>query len=182
MRSPIRLQTAAPWAAAVLLLAGCAIHPTPPSVYQTERFETSGKFSRSFPSSPVAICEGARRALLSQGYVVNQPRSTQVGGKKSFQPDRESHVQIEFTIVCAPDDDVGNRGTMFVNAVQDRYTLKRTSNSASVGVGPVGSVSLPFSSSDDSLVKVASETIPAGAFYERFFNLVDRYVTPGPSN
>jgi hypothetical protein len=43
-------------------------------------------------------------------------------------------------------------------------------------VSAIGSVSLPLSSNDDSLVKVASETIPAGEFYDRFFQLVDRYL------
>ena len=61
-----------------------------------------------------------------------------------------------------------------MSAVQDRYTVKKSSTSASVGVGPIGSISLPISSSSDSLVKVASETIPVGAFYERFFDGVER--------
>jgi hypothetical protein len=43
-------------------------------------------------------------------------------------------------------------------------------------VSAIGSLSLPVSSSDDSLVKVASETIPAGAFYDRFFGLIERYL------
>ena len=33
---------------------------------------------------------------------------------------------------------------------------------------------MPLSSTDDSLVKVASETIPAGEFYDRFFTLMQR--------
>ena len=37
-----------------------------------------------------------------------------------------------------------------------------------------GSLSSPLSASEDSLVKVASETIPAGAFYDRFFALMQR--------
>jgi hypothetical protein len=59
--------------------------------------------------------------------------------------------------------------------VQERYALKKASTSASVGL-PVGSFSIPLSSSDDSLVRVGSETIPAGSFYDRFFALVQRYV------
>jgi hypothetical protein len=34
----------------------------------------------------------------------------------------------------------------------------------------------PVHASDDSLVKVASETIPAGPFYDRFFALMQRYL------
>ena len=61
----------------------------------------------------------------------------------------------------------------FVNAVQDRYALKKSSTSASVGVAPFGSISVPVSQSSEALIKVASETIPDGAFYERFFDLVE---------
>jgi hypothetical protein len=63
-----------------------------------------------------------------------------------------------------------------VNAVQDRYTLKKSNTSASVGLSVFGSLSLPIGSSDDSMVKVASETIPAGVFYQRFFALVEHYL------
>jgi hypothetical protein len=38
----------------------------------------------------------------------------------------------------------------------------------------VGSISVPVGSTEDSLVKVASETVPAGVFYDRFFALVQR--------
>ena len=51
------------------------------------------------------------------------------------------------------------------------------------GVGALGSLSLPLTASDDSMVKVASETIPAGQFYDRFFALIERYLvldTPEP--
>jgi hypothetical protein len=45
-----------------------------------------------------------------------------------------------------------------------------------VGVGAIGSLSLPFTSSDDSLVKVASETITSAPFYDRFYKLLQRYL------
>ena len=45
-----------------------------------------------------------------------------------------------------------------------------------MGVGALGSVSIPVSATEDSLVKVASETIPAGVFYDRFFALMARHL------
>ena len=66
----------------------------------------------------------------------------------------------------------------FASALQDRYSLKKVNNSASVGVGAIGSLSLPFSSSDDALVKVASETLTDERFYDRFFALIDRFLVP----
>jgi hypothetical protein len=47
-------------------------------------------------------------------------------------------------------------------------------NNSSLGVGPFGSISVPLSASEDSLVKVGSQTIPAGPFYDRYFALMQR--------
>ncbi len=45
-----------------------------------------------------------------------------------------------------------------------------------MGAGAIGSLSLPFSGSDDAMVKVASETITTPSFYDRYFRLVTRYL------
>jgi hypothetical protein len=45
-------------------------------------------------------------------------------------------------------------------------------------VGVIGSVSLPFSSSSDSMVKIGSETIVSVSFYDSFFNVVKQYLVP----
>ena len=47
---------------------------------------------------------------------------------------------------------------------------------ASVGLGGIGSVSLPFSSGSEALVKVGSETIASDKFYDSFFELVRKYL------
>jgi hypothetical protein len=85
-------------------------------------------------------------------------------------------MEISFNVVCADDGSAGHHATMFANALQDRYALKKTNNSASLGVGVLGSVSMPIGSSDDSMVKVASETVTAQKFYERFFTLVEQFL------
>ena len=64
------------------------------------------------------------------------------------------------------------RALLFANAEQTLYTVKKTSSSASVGVGVVGSISLPIGQSQDSLIKIGAETVPARPFYQRFFALV----------
>ncbi len=151
------------------LAAGCATDR--PLVYAQEKFDSVSRHARSFGVSAAQTCEAARRALLSHGYLVQRSNAELVDGRKSFQPSVDTHVEIEFHVVCAPEG--ADRSTVFVNALQDRYALKKTSNSASLGVGPVGSVSLPFGSSSDSLVKIASETIPSGDFYDRFFSLIE---------
>jgi hypothetical protein len=73
-------------------------------------------------------------------------------------------MQISFNVVCANDGKGKSHSTMFANALQDRYALKKVNNSASLGVGVLGSVSMPIGSTDDSMVKVASETVSAPKF------------------
>ncbi len=143
---------------------------------QQEQFGATTMHSRDFGATNAATCEAARRALLSQGYVISLADSEHVKGRKNFQPDAATHLEIEFNVTCATADRQGHRSIAFVNALQDRFALKKTNNAASLGVGALGSVSLPFSSSDDSMVRVASETIAIEPFYDRFFALVDRYL------
>ena len=143
-------------------------------VYERESFDGRAGFSRDLVASPADSCNAARRVLLSEGYVATAVSPESIQAHKRFQPDNDTHVQIEFNLVCAPSARSLPTTALFVSAVQDRYTIKKSSTSASVGVGPIGSISLPISSSSDSLVKVASETIPAGGFYERFFDAVER--------
>ena len=161
------------------LLTACATEPGRVAVYQSEGFAADETFSRLFDASVEATCEAARRALLSQGYRLTTHKDDFISGSKSFQPEGEVHVQIVFNVVCASVGVGGQLATAYVNAVQDRYTLKKNPNSASFGVAAIGSLSIPLTASGDSLVKVASETIPAGRFYDRFFALMLRNL-PGP--
>ena len=168
-------------AASVLgLMAGCG---APSRVFPSqEQFGSANTYSRLFDASAAQTCEAARRALLSQGYIINTASSELVEGRKSFQPDAEAHLRMEIRVVCATDGLAladaadGKVSLAFVTALQDQYALKKSNNSASLGVGAFGSVSLPFSSSSDSMVRVGSETITSGAFYDRFFELVRRYL------
>ena len=160
-----------------LVLAGAAGCSSPKTaIYEHENFDDSGTFSRAYPVSDIAACEAARRALLSQGYIITSSDPKLVAGNKSFQQTGESHLQISFNVVCADDGKGTNHSTMFANALQDRYALKKVNNSASLGVGVLGSVSMPIGSTDDSMVKVASETVSAPKFYERYFALVDVFL------
>ena len=146
------------------------------AIYEHENFDDSGTYSRSFPVTDAGSCEAARRALLSQGYIITSSGANQVMGNKSFQQNSENHLQISFNVTCAPDVNDDKRSTMFANALQDRYSLKKSNSSASLGVGVLGSVSMPIGSSDDSMVKVASETVTAAQFYDRYFALVESFL------
>jgi hypothetical protein len=167
-------------AAAVLLsclVAGCGLTPSRKVSYETEEFDSTTTHTRSYAATEAQTCEAARRALLSQGYLIITGNQELVTGRKSFQPETEVHVEVEFRVVCARQGNAKSRSTIaFASALQDRYGVKKVNNSASVGVGAIGSLSLPFSSSDDAMVKVASETLTDDRFYDRFFALMERYL------
>lgn len=160
---------------AVVGLTACFGTPGKKPVQTPEHFNSIATYSRLFDAPPAQTCEAARRALLSQGYLIQQARPEEVEGRKNFQPDPESHLQMMIRVVCVPEGRDQRLSLGFVTALQDRYTLKKSNSSASVGVG-VGSVSLPFMGSTDSMVKVGSETIAADSFYDSFFDLVKRYL------
>jgi hypothetical protein len=166
-------------AALAAALCGCA-GPRGAGIEAPEAFDSNGTYSRTYAALEAQTCEAARRTLLSQGYVISLATAEQVRGRKNFQPTPEAHVEVEFNVVCARDGDAARRTIAFVNAVQERYALKKSNSSASVGVGAFGSLSLPFTGSDESLVKVASSTITSAPFYDRFFQLVERYLAGDP--
>jgi len=155
-------------------LAACGGATRNVAVYQSEDFAADETFSRLFDASPEATCEAARRALLSQGYLLTAVKPDAVSASKNFQPQGDVHVQIVFNVVCTSEGGNEELATAYVSAIEDRYTLKKNPNSASVCAAAIVSLSIPLGANEDSLVKVASETIPAGPFYDRFFALMHR--------
>jgi len=139
-----------------------------------ENFDSTTTYERSYGTEPARACEAARRAMLSQGYAITTAAVDSVTGRKNFQPSLELQASVDIHAVCTPDGP--HSSIVFVNAVQDRYGLKKSNNSASVGVGVIGSLSLPFTAGDDPMVKIGSETVQDAVFYERFFVLVERYL------
>ena len=148
--------------------------------YQPENFDAHNAYAHHYAVSPARACEAGRRALLSQGFVVDTADAKQVSGHKYFQPDSNHNVQLTFHVVCAAQGkDAGGGTIVFASGLQDQYTLRKTKESASVGVGMLGSLSLPFAGSTDALVKVASATINDNALYESFFDLVNKLLQSG---
>ena len=173
MRASPFLRTSAVALAAVLLAAcGGKQAQTRPALLG-ETFEFDDTYSRGFETTPAVACEAARRALLGQGYVVARADAGTVEASKNFQPEAEAHLQLAIRVSCVPQ---GSGTLLFVSALQDRYALRRSANSASLGVGALGSVSLPIGSTEDSLVRVASSTVQDADFYGRFFERVRHYL------
>ncbi|WP_111877887.1 DUF2242 domain-containing protein [Paracidovorax anthurii] len=171
-------------AVAALALAGCSGVPSSMPGLGAPRFDpddfntNASIYTRHIDAPPARVCEGARRALLSQGYLVGTASAEVVAGRKYFQPSTDIHYQVEMRVVCATEGADKQRTAVFASALQDRYVIKKINNSASLGVGALGSVSLPVSASDDTLVKVGSETVTDARFYDRFFQVFDRFIPP----
>ncbi|MEG8065212.1 DUF2242 domain-containing protein [Xanthomonas hortorum pv. gardneri] len=140
-----------------------------------ESFNSDDTYSRSVAATSVQACEAARRVLLSQGYAVTRADAAGVEGSKNFQlKEADQSEQLNLRISCATQE--GGKAQVFVSALQDRYALKKSSTSASVGVGVLGSLSLPVGSTGDSLVRVSTTTVQDAAFYKRFFERLNSYL------
>ncbi|MDO5623226.1 MAG: DUF2242 domain-containing protein [Pseudomonadota bacterium] len=150
---------------------GLSSAPAPLVNYQPEAFDASSHV-RHFAVPPQRTCEAARRALLSQAYVITNDQPALVIGRKYFQPHPERHVQLEFRVVCVPSGAGGSASSAFVSGLQDQYVVRKAKESASLGVGGLGSLSLPIEGGMESMVKVGSETVTHDALYERFFELL----------
>ncbi len=158
--------------AALIALPSCG----GPRVYRGERFDPESQYQRLFDAAPAVACQAARSVLLSQGYLISQSGPDAVNGHKEFQPEEETHVDLELTINCDPR---GARTIMYANAVQERYQLKKSRQTTSISVPGGAGLSLPLGSSTENLIKTGTETVSEREFYERFFALVGKFLAPG---
>ena len=87
-----------------LSLGACTLPPVPgrsvPSVYQQERFQPDETYSRLFDANVRDTCEAARRALLSQGYIISSARTDAIAAAKRFQPEGEVRLSRDGLTVC----------------------------------------------------------------------------------
>lgn len=152
---------------AVVLLAACNSAPV---VYKQESFATNSPYQKKLDIGAASACEGARRALLGDGYIIDSATSDSVKGRKAYRSDNGRSTFIEMGVVCVPDP-AGS--TIYANGLLSTYEVRKSAASASVGVSAIGSLSLPFNQSADSMVKTSDETINDRSFYQAFFAAVD---------
>jgi Uncharacterized protein conserved in bacteria (DUF2242) len=156
-------------AAAIVLVAGCASHHRPPP----PQFTANAPFSRTFSGSGDAVCWSVKRALLSQGYMLDRPNDAGVlTGSRDEQPQPTLNVSIRLQTSCA--DNRNGTSIVFVTATREESRLQKMKQSTSVGVGPA-TLTLP-SGSAQVLGTVRRETISDPNFYNQFFNLVQGFV------
>lgn len=153
-------------AAAAALQAGCAHHPPP-------QFTAAAPFSRTFTGSGDAVCWSVKRALLSQGYMLDRPSDAGVlTGSKDEQPQPKLNVTTRLQTTCA--DNRNGTSIVFVTATRETNKLQKMKQTTSVGVGPA-TLTMP-SGSAQVLGTVSRETIKDPGYYEQFFGLVQNFV------
>jgi hypothetical protein len=163
-----RISILSPLALALFGALTACTHPKP--AYLGERFDPQSPYQHYVPALQAAACEAGRRALLSQGYVIEESKPDAVQASKSFQPEVDRHTKLNFSLVCLP---AGGGTVIYVNAREMQYALKAGASSAGLSVAGVGSISLPWGSTNENLVKVGEETVSDPGFYTRFFALMD---------
>jgi hypothetical protein len=154
-------------AAAVALLAGCASHRPPP-----QQFTADAPFSRTFSGSGDTVCWSVKRALLSQGYMLDRPNDAGVlTGSRDEQPQPKLNVTLRLQTSCA--DNRNGTSIVFVTATREDSRLQKMKQSTSMGVGPA-TLTMP-SGSAEVLGTVRRVTITDPIFYNQFFSLVKEF-------
>lgn len=150
------------------LLGGCAHRPPP-----RPQFTADSPFSRTFAGSGDTVCWSVKRALLSQGYMLDRQNDSGVlTGSRDDQPKPKLNVTTRLQTSCA--DNRNGTSIVFVTATREDSQLQKMKQSTSIGVGPA-TLTMP-SGSAEVLGTVSRYTIKDPNFYEQFFGLVQTYI------
>lgn len=156
------------------LLASCA---GPPNYAGSEAFGADPRYRRDFPVAAVALCDAARRALLSEGYVVTRTDGQSLVAGKEFQGESSRHAQLNLYLSC---DQRSGGSTLFVAATEEHFDVQSSRQSSSIGFPMIAPIYFGTRSETDSQVKVRGETIAERAFYDRFYRAVQRELPSPP--
>jgi hypothetical protein len=154
----------------VAVMAGCASRKHD---IASDALNVKAPFSETFSGSADTVCWSVKRALLSQGYMLDRTSESGVmTGTREFQPDPKLNVTIHLQTSCADNRD--GTSIVFVTASREESKLQKMKQSTSVGVGPA-TLTMP-SGSAEVLGVVRRETIQDPEFYKRFFGLITGFV------
>jgi hypothetical protein len=163
--------------AAVAVVAGCASHGHD---LARDSFSESAPFSKTLAGSGDTVCWSVKRALLSQGYMLDRPdeSSTILTGTRDFQPKAKLNVAVHLQATCADNRD--GTSIVFVIATREDSRLQKMKQSTTAGIGPA-MITVP-SGSAKVLGVVRRETISDPTFYNRFFQLVQDFIAQDQSH
>ncbi len=157
--------------AATVLAAGCAGRKHD---LARDSLNVAAPFSKTLVGSGDTVCWSVKRALLSQGYMLDRPdeSSTVLTGTRDFQPKTKVNVAIHLQATCA--DNRNGTSIVFAIATREDSRLQTMKQSTTAGIGPA-MITVP-SGSAKVLGVVRRETISDPTFYNRFFQLVQDFV------
>lgn len=157
--------------AIAVIVTGCATRKVD---LAQQSISATAPFSQTFRGSGDAVCWSVKRALLSQGYMLDRPGESSgvLTGTRDFQPDPKLNISYRLQTTCADNRD--GTSIVFVTAEREDSQLQKMKQTTSLGVGPA-TLTMP-SGSARVLGVVRRETIKDPDFYHSFFALVDRYV------
>jgi hypothetical protein len=157
-------------AATLVCVGGCASRHRPPP----QQFSATAPFSRTFSGSGDSVCWSVKRALLSQGYMLDRGNEGGVlTGSRDDQPQPKLNVTTRLQTSCA--DNRNGTSIVFVTAMREESQLQKMKQSTSLGVGPA-TLTMP-SGSAEVLGTVRRETVRDPVFYDQFFALVQNFVS-----
>jgi hypothetical protein len=150
-------------------VAGCA---TNKHRELADNFSVKAPFSRTFQGNGDNVCWSVKRAMLSQGYMLEHANDSGVlTGERDFQPNPKMNVAVHLQTSCADNHD--GTSIVFVTATREQSKLQKMKQTTSLGVGPA-TLTMP-SGSAQVMGVVGRETIVDQNFYEDFFSLVQSY-------
>ena len=158
-------------AAVAMISSGCASHR--PHDLARDSISPHEPFSKTFRGGGDVVCWSVKRALLSQGYMLD--RSNEEGvltGTRDFQPSPKLNLSYHLQTTCADNRD--GTSIVFVTATREDSQLQKMRQTTSLGVGPA-TLTMP-SGSARVLGTVRRETIKDPDFYQKFFELVQGYI------
>src|SRR5580700_7747089 len=89
--------------AAGLAGTGCASHK---HELASDSLKNDAPYSRTFAGSGETVCWSVKRALLSQGYMLDRPSDSGVlTGARDFQPEPKLNVTVRLQASCADNKD-----------------------------------------------------------------------------
>jgi len=138
-----------------------------------ESISAKAPFSQTFTGAAENVCWSVKRALLSQGYMLDRSADSGVlTGTRDFQPEPKLNVSYHLQTSCADNRD--GTSIVFVTATREDSQLQKMKQTTSMGIGPA-TLTMP-SGSARVLGIVRRETIKDPSFYQRFFALVQGFV------
>jgi len=140
-------------------------------------FTSAAPFSKTISGSGDSVCWSVKRALLSQGYMLE--RATDSGvltGTVDAQPKPKLNLTTRMQTTCADNRD--GTSIVFATASREESRLQKMKQTTSMGVGPA-TLTMP-SGSAKVLGTTSRETITDPGFYNSFFALVEKYVAQEP--